>query len=105
MKILHLLLLTFLLFTAPAARAEETDLREETYKNLEVFANVLMLLQQHYVDTIDPQEVITGAINGMLTSLDPHSAYMTPEDFKELQEETQAVSAASASRSPSRTAS
>jgi carboxyl-terminal processing protease len=88
MKILHLLLLTFLLLTAPAARAEETDLREETYRNLEVFANVLMLLQQHYVDTINPQEVITGAINGMLTSLDPHSAYMSPEDFKELQEET-----------------
>ena len=88
MKILHLLLLTFFLLTAPALRAEETDLREETYTNLEVFANVLMLLQQHYVDTINPQEVITGAINGMLTSLDPHSAYMNAEDFKELQEET-----------------
>ncbi|MHB8810301.1 MAG: S41 family peptidase [Desulfobulbaceae bacterium] len=91
MKNLHLLLLTFFLFTAstaPALRAEEADLREETYQNLEVFANVLMLLQQHYVDTIDPQEVITGAINGMLTSLDPHSAYMNAEDFKELQEET-----------------
>jgi carboxyl-terminal processing protease len=88
MKILHLLLLTFFLLSAPSVRAEETDLREETYTNLEVFANVLMLLQQHYVDPINPQEVINGAINGMLTSLDPHSAYMTPEDFKELQEET-----------------
>lgn len=88
MKILHLLLLTLLLLTPAVVRAEEPDLREETYKNLEVFANVLMLLQQHYVDTINPQEVITGAIDGMLTSLDPHSAYMNADDFKELQEET-----------------
>lgn len=88
MKILHLLLLTLFLLTPPVVRAEEPDLREETYRNLEVFANVLMLLQQHYVDTLNPQEVITGAINGMLTSLDPHSAYMNAEDFKELQEET-----------------
>lgn len=88
MKIPHLLLLTLFLLSAPSLRAEEANLREKTYTNLEVFANVLTLLQEHYVDTIDPQEVITGAINGMLTSLDPHSAYMTPEDFKELQEET-----------------
>jgi carboxyl-terminal processing protease len=72
----------------PTVHADEDTLREETYKNLEVFSNVLMLLQEHYVDTIDPHEVISGAINGMLTSLDPHSSYMVPDDFKELQEET-----------------
>jgi len=89
MKIILSLFVSFALFCASPVQADENSLREETYKNLEVFANVLMLLQEHYVDTIDPHEVITGAINGMLTSLDPHSAYMVPEDFKELQEETQ----------------
>jgi carboxyl-terminal processing protease len=68
--------------------AEDLNERQQTYKDLEIFANVLTLLQQHYVDKIDTNEVIIGAINGMLTSLDPHSSYMQPDDFKELQEET-----------------
>jgi carboxyl-terminal processing protease len=68
--------------------AEDLNERQQTYKDLETFANVLTLLQQHYVEKIDTNEVIIGAINGMLTSLDPHSSYMQPEDFKELQEET-----------------
>lgn len=85
----QILVLALLLFSCAAPlRADEGKIREETYKNLEIFSSVLMLLQEHYVDDIDPNEVISGAINGMLTSLDPHSAYMTPEDFKELEEET-----------------
>ncbi len=68
--------------------ANDEQHQQTVYRNLEIFANVLTLLQQHYVDKIDTNEVIVGAINGMLTSLDPHSAYMPPEDFKELQEET-----------------
>ncbi|MCL7488272.1 MAG: S41 family peptidase [Desulfobulbaceae bacterium] len=88
MKTIFSLLLTIILFCTPSVQADEDTVRQETYKNLEVFSNVLMLLQEHYVDTIDPQQVISGAINGMLTSLDPHSSYMTPDDFKELQDET-----------------
>ncbi len=61
---------------------------QETYKNLEIFSNVLSIIQQNYVEEIDAQEVIEGAIKGMLTSLDPHSSFMKPEDFKELQVET-----------------
>ncbi|MDH3330056.1 MAG: S41 family peptidase [Desulfobulbaceae bacterium] len=83
-----LLCTLFFLSTAAAADHDQDLQREETYKNLEVFSNVLTLLQEHYVDPIDSHEVITGAINGMLTSLDPHSSYLTPDDFKELQEET-----------------
>lgn len=88
MKIKLTLILFLIFISTSSLQAEENSIREETYKNLEVFSNVLMLLQEHYVDTIDPHDVISGAINGMLTSLDPHSAYMVPEDFKELQEET-----------------
>jgi len=68
--------------------AEDLDERQQTYKDLETFANVLTLLQQHYVDKIDTSKVMVGAIGGMLTSLDPHSSYLQPDDFKELQEET-----------------
>ena len=60
----------------------------ETYQHLETFANVLDLLQKHYVDKVESSDVLIGAINGMLSSLDPHSSYMSPEDFKELQEDT-----------------
>jgi carboxyl-terminal processing protease len=61
---------------------------QETYKNLEVFSNVLSIVQQNYVDDINTKETLEGAIKGMLTSLDPHSSYLKPEDFKELQVET-----------------
>ena len=64
------------------------DDMQETYKNLEVFSNVLSIIQQNYVEDIDTQETIEGAIKGMLFSLDPHSSYLKPDDFKELQVET-----------------
>ena len=73
---------------AEADNSDNSDQRQITYQNLEVFSNVLTLLQQHYVEKIDTKEVLEGAIRGMLMSLDPHSSYLKPEDFKELQEET-----------------
>jgi carboxyl-terminal processing protease len=89
MKKIACVLFLLLLLCTPAAADKEQDMqREEIYKNLEIFSNVLTLLQEHYVDPIEPREVITGAINGMLMSLDPHSSYLDPDDFKELQEET-----------------
>ena len=66
----------------------KTDDLQETYKNLEIFSNVLSIVQQSYVDDIDTKETLEGAIKGMLTSLDPHSSYLKPDDFKELQVET-----------------
>lgn len=62
--------------------------QQDTYRELETFANVLTLVQQYYVDQVDMRAMMHGAINGMLSSLDPHSAYMSPEDFQELEEET-----------------
>mgnify|MGYP005847978451 CR=1 FL=1 len=60
----------------------------ETYKNLEIFSNVLSLIQKNYVEEVDTTEVLQGAIKGMLVSLDPHSSYLKPDDFKELKVET-----------------
>jgi carboxyl-terminal processing protease len=59
-----------------------------TYENVEAFANVLTLVQKHYVDSVTTRQLIDGAINGMLTSLDAHSAYLTPDLYKELQVDT-----------------
>jgi carboxyl-terminal processing protease len=89
----YCLLLCFLFFASlPAPPLHATDVSQqqetETYKNLETFANVLDLLQQHYIDEINSQDILIGAINGMLTSLDPHSSYLSAEDYKELQDDT-----------------
>jgi carboxyl-terminal processing protease len=61
---------------------------DNTYEQLKLFASVLDLVERNYVEEVSPQKLIYGAINGMLTSLDPHSSFMKPDDFKELQVET-----------------
>ena len=86
------LLLFFLLFslnTISVSRAAiSQDQREATYRQLETFSNVLSILQENYIDEINADETIEGAISGMLLSLDPHSSYLTAEDFDNLQEQT-----------------
>ncbi len=61
---------------------------KDTYKSLENFSNVLSLVQKNYVEKVSPSDLLQGGIKGMLASLDPHSSYMAPEDFKELKLET-----------------
>ncbi|MCP9446509.1 MAG: S41 family peptidase [Nitrospira sp.] len=67
---------------------ERTGYAGETYEELKTFSEVLNQIQRHYVDETKPKELIQGAIRGMLATLDPHSAYMTPEMYKEMQVET-----------------
>jgi carboxyl-terminal processing protease len=61
----------------------------ETYKGLKLFSDVIELVEKNYVDPVDSKELIDKAIEGMVHSLDPHSALLTPDDFKELKVETQ----------------
>lgn len=60
----------------------------EAYENVEVFTNILAIVQKNYVDPVTTKQLIEGAVNGMLTALDPHSAYLTPDLYKELQVDT-----------------
>lgn len=62
-----------------------------TYEQLKLFATVFDLVQRNYVEDVNPQKLIYGAIQGMLTSLDPHSSFLTPDEYKELQVETKGV--------------
>ncbi len=67
---------------------ERTGHATETYEELKTFSEVLNQVQRHYVDETKTKELVQGAIRGMLSTLDPHSAYMTPEMYKEMQVET-----------------
>ena len=59
------------------------------YQSLETFANILAIVQRNYVKEVETEKLITGAIEGMLGSLDPHSSYLTEDAYRELQTETE----------------
>ncbi len=61
---------------------------DRTYEELKVFSDVLDIIEKNYVDPVDPKELIRGAIRGMISSIDPHSAFLSPESYKDLQIET-----------------
>jgi carboxyl-terminal processing protease len=61
----------------------------DAYEGLEAFTNVLAIVQKNYVEEVGTKKLVEGAINGMLNALDPHSAYLTPESYKELQVDTE----------------
>jgi len=58
---------------------ERTGHATEAYEELRTFSEVLDKVQRHYVEPVKVKELVQGAIRGMLATLDPHSAYMTPE--------------------------
>lgn len=62
--------------------------KSDTYEMLELFGDVLALVKQNYVVEVDDKKLIESALQGMLSSLDPHSSYLSAEDFNDLQEKT-----------------
>ena len=81
------LITSFLVLEEVAVRRAQA-LPNETYEQLEAFANVLAIVQKNYVEPVSTKQLIDGAITGMLTSLDPHSAYLTPDLYRDLEVET-----------------
>jgi carboxyl-terminal processing protease len=63
-------------------------LSNDTYQELDTFASVLAIVQKNYVEPVTTKQLIDGAISGMLASLDPHSAYLTPDLYRDLEVET-----------------
>jgi carboxyl-terminal processing protease len=73
-----------LLFTFQKSFSENTNI----YKKIDLFGEVLEKISKEYVDEVDQSKSMDSAINGLLQSLDPYSAYMTPESFEGMQTET-----------------
>ena len=61
---------------------------QETYKGLKLFTDVIELIEKNYVDEVDTEKLMQKAIQGMVRSLDPHSSFLPPEAFEELQVDT-----------------
>jgi len=72
------------LFSFEKSFSENNDI----YKKIDLFSEVLEKINKEYVDEIDQSKSMDSAINGLLQSLDPYSAYMTPESFESMQTET-----------------
>jgi carboxyl-terminal processing protease len=78
------LLSIIFLFAFQKSFSENTDI----YKKIDLFGEVLEKINKEYVDEVDQSKSMDAAINGLLQSLDPYSAYMTPESFEGMQTET-----------------
>ena len=74
----------FLLNLVPNILYSANDL----YEKIDIFGEVLENIKKEYVDDVDQAEIMDSAINGLLQSLDPYSAYMSPEIFREMQTDT-----------------
>jgi|TARA_B000000565_G_scaffold34966_1_gene23289 carboxyl-terminal processing protease len=81
-KILSLFIIIFYFSAANAAN------EDSIYKKIDLFSEVLDKINKEYVDEINQSEAMDAAINGVLQSLDPYSAYMSPESFENMQTET-----------------
>src|ERR1700736_624080 len=77
-----------LVLLAEIAVRRADALPDDTYKELATFANVLAIVQKNYVEPVTTKQLINGAITGMLANLDPHSAYLTPDLYRDLEVET-----------------
>lgn len=68
--------------------AQESAKTENVYEQLDLFGDIFERIRAQYVEETDSSELIEAAINGMLTSLDPHSSYLSPKDAAKMREQT-----------------
>ena len=80
----NLFLFLFIISFSKGYAANEDDI----YKKIDLFSEVLDKINKEYVDDVNQSEAMDAAINGVLQSLDPYSAYMSPDSFQNMQTET-----------------
>ena len=89
-KVLSLLIATFVAgFLLGSAGASQNSKQEDDYKYFRLFTDVFRTVKENYVSDVNTRDLIYGALNGMMKSLDPFSAFFTPEQYKEFRQETE----------------
>lgn len=68
--------------------AQEADQEGSVYEQLDLFGDIFERIRSQYVEEVKPGELVEAAINGMLTSLDPHSSYLPPDEFSDMRVQT-----------------
>jgi carboxyl-terminal processing protease len=86
--LLIVLCFTFFVVSATYVYGDLTSKRDEAYEGLKLFSDVITEIEKNYVEPVDTKELIQKAIEGMVQSLDPHSAFLPPEAYSDLQIET-----------------
>ncbi|GAB4249965.1 MAG: S41 family peptidase [Deferrisoma sp.] len=81
------LLFAGVLWARPPEVAPEE--RDELYQRLRVLAEAMDVVQRNYVEPVKPEDLVYGAVEGIVARLDPHSSFMTPDMFQEMQVETE----------------
>jgi carboxyl-terminal processing protease len=71
-----------------AVGQSSNDNNSNTYQQLNLFGDVFEKIRSDYVEPVSDEKLIESAINGMLTSLDPHSSYLNPKDWEDMQVQT-----------------
>lgn len=66
----------------------EVSAGDDRYEKLKVFTEVLSVVEHNYVEEVDTEDLVYSAIRGMMSSLDPHSGFLSPDDYKEMQVDT-----------------
>jgi carboxyl-terminal processing protease len=79
----------FLSLTTVAISQIDRKTKDDLYSQIELFSYTLTTIQADYVEKLEPKELIYGSLKGMLNSLDAHSQFLEPEEYKELRTETQ----------------
>ena len=84
-RMIQLFVVIFLLmhYSNPAVAIDQNP-----YDNLKIFNEALVIIEKDYLEPVDSKKLVQGALNSMLQSLDPHSAYLTADMYKELEAET-----------------
>ena len=73
--------------TGPVLAQSNAD-KASVYEQLDLFGDIFERIRAQYVEEVDDADLIEAAINGMLTSLDPHSSYLSPKDAEEMRFQT-----------------
>jgi len=76
------------IFIISSQRHSSAEGKGSDYESIELFTDVMAIIKKSYVEEVDTKKLVYGAINGMLSSLDPHSSFMPPDSYKEMKIDT-----------------